>query len=423
MLQCVIVDDSFFVRETLSKSIQEAGHNVIKTYDSGAGILDDMDNISPDVIFLDIILPDQSGLDILPRVKEKLSTTKVVMLSGMTQGQTIAAALKLGATDFVSKPISRDQLQDLLIKFSSNVSVPSVEELSKIGVGCVLVSSFLNELLSHASSTLRGVISTQSRSILESITKQTGNMFLLNTDKNSIEPNPELWGNYTEDEVFDQLRKVSQELQMELEFLYQKKFIESLFSQAILTMASRQRIIQLFELVNPNEIGLASIPAQANTTMTIAAAGTSFEALEKALSLSIYQSDMFMGPKVLAHLNVDLLDENDVIKNGIFYSTLIGARDENFHEALFGPLPVSIRSELSLSALVYPTKIITKEGEDPILTMIIIYFTEAAEKIVADYNKLSFIIKTRLSTIRYGEEIDRTWVRALLSDVISFILE
>ncbi len=422
-LNTIIIDDSFFVRETLSKMIADSGHNVIKKYNDGKSILEDLNNINADVFFLDIILPDLSGLEVLPKIRERFPNGNIVMLSGMTQGNTVAAALQLGATDFVSKPISKDQLSDLLSKFSANVSIPSVEELSTIGVSTFLINMFISELAAHASASLREIIFNQARSILEYLNMNYSEMFVTDLEKITIEPNPELWGKYSEEEVINKLAEIPVDLSMEVSFLYPEDFINDLYDQAILTMASRSKIVKLFELVPPSKIGLPELPSIDNISDTpMHSAGTTFEELEKAIAISAYLAGS-MGPQILANIDAGLVDEHIIMRNAIFYSTLSNANDENFQEGLFGPLPVSSTSEESLSSLVYTLKMRTVEDDTPALIMLTFYFTPTAEKIISNYSRLSFIIKTRLANINYAEELDRVFIRNLLNDAINFILE
>lgn len=421
-LNTVIIDDSFFVRETLSKMIVEAGHLVSKKFDSGESIINELDNINPDVLFLDIILPDKSGLDVLPIIRDRFPNAKVVMLSSMTQGNTIAAALRLGATDFVSKPIGKEQLLDILEKFSTDIALPSVEELSTIGVGTILVTTFLSELGAHASSTLREIILNQARSLLVNVESKYSDMFIIDLEKISISPNPELWGKYSESEVIERLAEIPQDLSMEISFLYPEDFINNIYEQSILTMASRVRINKLFELVPPDLVGLPDLPNLEDQDAKIHSAGKTFDELESNIAISVYLSGM-MGSTIISNITAELMDEHDIMRNAIFYSSLTNSDYDNFQEGLFGPLPVSSTGDIPLSALVYTFKIRTVEDAMPNMIMLTFYFTQVAEKIVSDYNRLSFIIKTRISTIVYAEEMDRLFLRKLQEDAIKFILE
>lgn len=422
-LKCIIIDDSFFVRETLSAMIEKEGHAVTHRFESGEEFLDSIDSISADIIFLDIILPKLSGLEVLSKIRNFALHVKVIMLSGMTQGNTISEALRLGATDFVSKPISAEQLSELLRKFSLDVIAPNVEELSKIGIGCLIISNFLAEVRAHSSATLREEIKNQSRSILDQTLKNNTDMFIIDLENIGIKPNPNLWGIYSEEEVFKQLKVIPRDLSLELIFIYPEKYITTLYEQAMLTLTSRNKSNQLFKYVNPEKVGLIQpkIIDSIRSSATEIFAGSSHEELERALSISAYYSGI-MGPKVATQINSILIDENDNLKNNIFYSTLI-MNSENYQEGLFGPLPVSVKSDFPLGALVYTFKMLSYEEKMDRIVLLTLYFTPSAEKVISDSNKLSFLIKARISTINWIEEIDRLFIKNLLDDIIGFILD
>ncbi|MHA2100266.1 MAG: response regulator, partial [Candidatus Kariarchaeaceae archaeon] len=126
-LGCVIIDDSLFVRETVTRMINESGHQVIATFEEGQEFLDKSQFLNPDVLFLDIILPNITGLELLETLSKTNPEIKVIMLSGIAQSEAISAALRLGAIDFMQKPVSKERLTGLLKKIAEDIEVPSVE--------------------------------------------------------------------------------------------------------------------------------------------------------------------------------------------------------------------------------------------------------------------------------------------------------
>ena len=418
VLKCVIIDDSQFVRETLTDMIQKEGHEVASSFDSGEPFLGILDKLDIDLVFLDLILPTISGLDILRAIQQQDRKMKVIVLSGVTIGGTISTALRLGATDFVAKPINPEKLTNLLEKFSSEFKIPDVEELSRIGIGCLLINKFIAELNSHVFSSLRNEISNQCRSILEYKKNKYPNMFTIDLHKIEIHPDDLLWGNYSEKEVFDVLKNTIGEIRDELCFLYPEDFIDSLLDQTYLTYYARPNILQLIAIVPPQEVGLKTKTKDVVMSSGVQAS-TTFEELETSLSFSVFTFGD-QGPMMNVQINDHLIDEIAVIKNNIFYSTIVHD-DDQFKEGLYGPLPVS--SDNDLSALVYICKLLDNINKDEHTVFISIYFTPNAATIVSDYNRLSFIIKTRLSNVNYLEELDKGVLRNLLTDTVNFILE
>lgn len=413
-LKCVIVDDSLFIRETVSVEIASAGHKVISKYENGVDLLKEIDETDIDVIFLDIILPQITGLELIDLIKRRNPKIKIIMLSGLAEAHTISAALRLGAIDFIQKPVTKSRLKSVLKKLSDEFSVPSIEEVSLLGGACFLISEFLDEIQAHTTSLMQKVLKVQIENILTDLSTKSKGQFVVNLVNNTIELNPEIWGNFTEEDSFNKLSKVIKDLSFELTFLYSDEVIENLIQQAVVTMISKSQIHQLFEHVNPSIIGLPSLPILKDITETlISKASTTYEDLAGQLSFAVMNiSDM--GPEVVIKLNEHLLTETEYMRNSIFFYSLIG-KDETFQEGLFGPLPVT--STVPLSSLIYATKIADK------LILLCIYYTASAEKIVGDYNKINFLIKTRLSTINSVADLTKSVLSRIMDDIIQYLME
>lgn len=101
-----IIEDQESQRALLSMSLEEDGHSVICAA-SGTEALQQSQQQPPDVILLDIILPDMGGLDVLNALKKinNLKDTPVIVVSGRDESEDITSALDLGAQDYVTKPI------------------------------------------------------------------------------------------------------------------------------------------------------------------------------------------------------------------------------------------------------------------------------------------------------------------------------
>lgn len=423
VLNCIIIDDSKFIRQTISEMIENAGdYKVTSTFANGPVFLNALSDLSPpDVIFCDIILPEMTGLDLLNIIREGFPSTKIVMLSGVTQTEAISAALRLGAIDFLQKPVEKERLIELLIKLSNTSVPPSVKELSTIGVASEMLNGFFEEMVAHSSSTLRKVVNVQISTILSEIQKKAKGIFIIDTIKTKIEPDPKMWGVHSEDDVFGMLTSIPNELRFELQFMYDDEFVDRLFSQAIMTMGAKKRFNRLFEKVDPTVVGLPPIPNYNDpSTELVTTAGTTYEELNKAISLAFFVFDI-SGAQIQSRINDELLTENDLMKNSIFYYTLVGD-DDNIQEGLFGPLPVSSEDNKRLSSLAYTTKKPTRDGVDKII-ILSIFYSPIAERIVGDYNRLSFVIRTRLASIQYLEDIDKITLRGIIDDCIEYLLD
>ncbi len=419
-LHCVIVDDSAFVRQMTSKIIEEIGHKVVGNYDNGVSFLRDLPGLSPDIVFLDLILPSISGIEVMREAIKIKNDLKIIILSGMSQSGAVSAALQEGAVDFISKPVSRERLNKLLSKFTEDSIIPNVEELSTIGVACNLVSLFFEEILAHSSTSLKELIRNQAQSILEFYLQEAQGMLIIDVNNLEIKLDPDIWGNYSEEQVFKLLAKIPSDLKYELEFMHQKEVIHNLFSQTVMTMLSKSKNAKMFAIVPPEKIGLPKAgkltPYQESILKT---AATTFDELDHNISIALFVIDE-MGPRVLVHQNPDMLSETDVMKNSIFYYTLIS--QANITQSLYGPLPATSENE-NISSLIFSFKGKSRDDDTDKVLLLCIFYTDVAESLVSDYKRISFIIKSRINQIRYIEDFDKSLLRYLSNDIIEYLLD
>ena len=109
----LIVDDDPEVLAGLAAVLGHSGWN-LATASSGREALRQFDSFSPDVVLLDVMLPDISGLDVLDAIKGASETTAVVVMSGVGTIDTAVRAMKMGAETFVPKPCDIDGLEAIL---------------------------------------------------------------------------------------------------------------------------------------------------------------------------------------------------------------------------------------------------------------------------------------------------------------------
>ena len=105
----LIVDDEVGVRESL-KMILKKDYDVFLAKDAEEAFLQIKEN-SPDVILLDIILPDLDGLKVLERIKQNEPDIVVIMITATNTAKTAVEAMKLGAYHYVTKPFDNDELR------------------------------------------------------------------------------------------------------------------------------------------------------------------------------------------------------------------------------------------------------------------------------------------------------------------------
>ncbi len=106
MAKILIVDDERSIRTTLAEFIREEGHDVF-TAEDATQALELLGQHNPAVVITDIILPRMTGVALLKQINEIAPDTQVLMITGEPTAETAAEAVRLGAFDYLSKPIAR----------------------------------------------------------------------------------------------------------------------------------------------------------------------------------------------------------------------------------------------------------------------------------------------------------------------------
>ncbi|UCG78275.1 MAG: sigma-54-dependent Fis family transcriptional regulator [Nitrospirota bacterium] len=118
----LIIDDEKLLRWSLNQNLTNAGYSIIEAADGTEGIKRFNDE-SPDIVLLDIHLPDISGINVLEKIKSMTSQAIVIMITAYGDIQTAVKTIKLGAYDFVEKPFNMEKLNILLEKATETISL------------------------------------------------------------------------------------------------------------------------------------------------------------------------------------------------------------------------------------------------------------------------------------------------------------
>ncbi|CQR46302.1 Transcriptional regulatory protein YycF [Paraliobacillus sp. PM-2] len=106
--QVVVVDDERKIARFISANLKSVGYKVT-TYLSGVELLENFDLIQPDIILLDVMMPEMDGFEVLARLR-KFTSTPVIVLTARSQAKDKVEGLNLGADDYLTKPFSLDEL-------------------------------------------------------------------------------------------------------------------------------------------------------------------------------------------------------------------------------------------------------------------------------------------------------------------------
>ena len=109
----LIVDDEPGMRRYL-QTVLELDAYKVSTASNGEEAIDKVQRDQPDVVLLDMVMPGPDGLETLKRIREARPTTKVVILSCVRDTRKVAMAMRLGAHDYLSKPVQKEEMDDVL---------------------------------------------------------------------------------------------------------------------------------------------------------------------------------------------------------------------------------------------------------------------------------------------------------------------
>ena len=110
----LIVDDSFYMRTMLKNMLTDAGYDVVGEAANGQQALEMAVATTPDLITLDVILPDNTGLDVLKGIRQKQPDAKVVMCSAVCQETIVNEAIENGALAYIVKPFSEERVLEIV---------------------------------------------------------------------------------------------------------------------------------------------------------------------------------------------------------------------------------------------------------------------------------------------------------------------
>jgi DNA-binding NtrC family response regulator len=124
----LVVDDEESVRTYLSDFLGSAGYQV-RTSSAGPQALRMLSSGSFDAVLLDVVMPEMSGLEVLKQYRASGGTSPVIVLSALCGADDAVRAMKLGATDYLSKPFSNKELEASLERaLGRTVELPDVQQ-------------------------------------------------------------------------------------------------------------------------------------------------------------------------------------------------------------------------------------------------------------------------------------------------------
>jgi two-component system chemotaxis response regulator CheY len=115
MAKILIVDDAEFLRVRISKMLSGDGHQIAEA-DNGAKALELYKTFQPNVVLMDITMPEMDGLCALKAIRSVDPKAQIIMLTALGQESVVLEAIKSGARDFIVKPFERERVLGAISK-------------------------------------------------------------------------------------------------------------------------------------------------------------------------------------------------------------------------------------------------------------------------------------------------------------------
>ena len=117
MAKIMLVDDAAFMRMMIKNTLIQQGYTDIVEAQDGAEAVTKFAEENPDLVFMDITMPNMDGLQALKKIKENHPDAKIVMCTAMGQETMVLDAIKSGAKDFIVKPFTPERIAETAQKF------------------------------------------------------------------------------------------------------------------------------------------------------------------------------------------------------------------------------------------------------------------------------------------------------------------
>ena len=112
----MIVDDAIFMRMKLKDILEKNGYEVVAEAQNGADAIEKFRAERPDIVTMDITMPEMNGIEALKGIKRIDPSAKVIMCSAMGQQAMVMEAIQSGALDFIVKPFETERVIDSIQK-------------------------------------------------------------------------------------------------------------------------------------------------------------------------------------------------------------------------------------------------------------------------------------------------------------------
>jgi two-component system, chemotaxis family, chemotaxis protein CheY len=129
MISVVVVDDSLILRRNISKMLTDLGYQVVAEAKDGNDAIVNYTRHSPDLMTMDITMPDMDGITAVKEIKRISHTAKIIMVTSHGQEDMVISAIKAGASGYILKPVTADKLEKAIEKVFPDIKKIKDEQL------------------------------------------------------------------------------------------------------------------------------------------------------------------------------------------------------------------------------------------------------------------------------------------------------
>lgn len=133
MLKVLIVDDSLIIRKKITTLLQKLGHEVVYAAKNGQEAIDAYDSKKPDLVTMDITMPDMDGITAVKNIIKDNHEAKIIMVTSHGQEDMVIKSIQAGAVGYMLKPITEDKLSaaigEVFIEYASEQEDDELELL------------------------------------------------------------------------------------------------------------------------------------------------------------------------------------------------------------------------------------------------------------------------------------------------------
>ena len=109
------------MRAILRSMLRGEHYNVVGEASNGQAAVDLVNNLKPDLVCMDVIMPEKTGIEALSEIKASNPDTRVVMVTGNSDPETVQESIQNGASGFIIKPFNAARVLDTLDRVSSKI--------------------------------------------------------------------------------------------------------------------------------------------------------------------------------------------------------------------------------------------------------------------------------------------------------------